>query len=85
MTKVAGHEWLDANLDSTCCLPKQDGTACLMTRASLFQVTEADINTPDWAHSAHINRAEYDEVMAEKKRYDERAQRMMEALRSVCG
>jgi hypothetical protein len=91
--RLAGHEWVDQNIDTQCSLAKSsdynpggtDPVACRMTRSALFQVTEADIDKPGFAHVSSLTRTEYNDILSEKKIYDEHCEKIMAALRQVCG
>lgn len=83
--KIAGHEWLDDKIDSPCILMKNSETACNMTRSVLFGVTSDDINLTGFAHTATLTHSEYSEICIERDEYKAHCDRIMDALRHVCG
>lgn len=82
--KIAGHEWVDDHIDSQCCITRAS-ESCLMTRALLFQATPADVGTAGFAHVGNLNQSEYDEIIRERDAYKLHCEKLMDALRAVCG
>jgi len=95
LPRVAGHAFDRLGLDARCCRQSQhDKTLqCEMTRGELFKATEADIDKYDsfggyadgFAHYGRLSRGEYDEIQADRGRYEKWLEAIMDAVREVSG
>jgi hypothetical protein len=82
--KIAGHEWYDDRIDSSCILLKGEDS-CRMTRATLFQATQDDVSKEGYAHTSYMSQSEYDDVCRERTEYEAHCEKLMIALRKICG
>jgi hypothetical protein len=82
---LIGHQWNDDNIDSQCVLNKSNDEKCLMTRAQLFNTKPEDVNKNGIAHSGQLTQTEYEYIRRERESYEQHCERIMDALRQICG
>jgi hypothetical protein len=90
---VAGHKFERNGLDTVCVnmTKTEPPEACRMSRAALYQATEADIDkTPNsagygagFACHGRLSRTEYSEIQADKAAHEKRVDAMMSAMREL--